>query len=138
MKVHYGGGQRAGIPFFRRAVEIDPKFATAYAMLGQRYSAIGESLLAAESTTKAWRLRDRVSEREKYSIDFLYDRNVTGNLEKAYQTLESWYQTYPRGGDLPAAQGFLIGISTQGTGRFETAIEMAQKEIAVHPDVSFG
>ncbi|MBZ5600903.1 MAG: protein kinase [Acidobacteriia bacterium] len=137
MKVHYSGGQQAGIPFFRRAVEIDPKFAMAYAMLGQQYSAIGESLLSAESTTKAWQLRDRVSDREKYSIDFLYDRNVTGNLEKAYQTLESWYQTYPRGGDLPTAQGFLGGISTQGTGRFERAIEMAQKEIAVHPDISF-
>ena len=138
MKVHFSGGQRAGIPFFRRAVEIDPKFALAYAMLGQQYSGIGESLLSSESTTKAWQLRDRVSDRERYSIDFLYDRNVTGNLEKAYQTLESWYQAYPRGGDLPTAQGFLLGISTQGTGRFERAMDMAQKEIAVHPDVSFG
>src|SRR5208282_4014325 len=53
MKVHYSAGASAGIPFFRRAVEIDPKFAMAYANLGLAYSAIGESVLSAESTTKA-------------------------------------------------------------------------------------
>jgi len=138
MKLHYSGGCVVGIPFFRRAVEIDPKFAMAYANLGLCYSGTGESLLSAESTTKAWKLRDRASDREKFFIDFLYDRQVTGNLEKAHQTLELWYQTYPRGGDPPTAQGLLGGISTHGTGRFERAIETAQKEIMVHPDSSFG
>ena len=66
-------------------------------MLGLAYSAVGESVLSAESTTKAWQLRDRVSDRERFFIDFIYDRQVTGNLEKAYQTLELWLQTYPRG-----------------------------------------
>ena len=56
-------------------------------------------MLSAESTTKAWQLRDRVSDREKFFIDFPYDRQMTGNLEKAYQTLELWLQTYPRGGN---------------------------------------
>ena len=62
------------------------------------YSASGESVLSAESTTKAWLLRERVSDRERFYIDFTYDRHVTGNLEKAYQTLELWVQTYPRRG----------------------------------------
>ncbi|HYL77890.1 MAG TPA: hypothetical protein VEU96_27000, partial [Bryobacteraceae bacterium] len=137
MKVHYATGSIVGIPFFRRAVEIDPKFAMAYANLGLSYSDVGESVLSAESTTKAWQLRDRVSDRERYFIDFLYDRQVTGNLEKAYRTLESWYQTYPRGGDPPTPQDLLGGVATRGTGRFERAIEMTQKEIAVHPDFSF-
>jgi serine/threonine protein kinase len=97
MKVNMSSGSAAAIPFYRRAVEIDPKFAMAYANLGLRYSAAGESVLSAESTTKAWQLRDRVSDREKFFIDFTYDRQVTGNLEKAYQTLELWLQTYPRG-----------------------------------------
>ena len=79
-------GNEAGIPFFRRAVEIDPKFAIAHAQLGLSYSAVGESVLSAESTAKAWQLRDRVSARERFFIDFSYDRQVTGNLEKAYQT----------------------------------------------------
>ncbi len=76
---------------------------------GSSYSDIGESVLSAESTTKAWQLRDRVSDREKFFIDFLYDRQVTGNLEKAYQTLELWYQTYPRGGEPPTSPGFVRG-----------------------------
>ena len=88
-------GQAASIPFLRRAVEIDPEFAMAHAALGLAYSADGESVLSAESTMKAWLLRDRVSDRERFFIDFLHDRQVTGNLEKAYQTLELWAQTYP-------------------------------------------
>ncbi len=96
MKAVVPSGNEAAIPFFQRAVEIDPTFAMAYANLGLSYSAIGESVLSAESTTKAWQLRDRVSDREKFFIDFTYDRQVTGNLEKAYQTLELWSQTYPR------------------------------------------
>jgi eukaryotic-like serine/threonine-protein kinase len=138
MKVVVTAGSAASIPFYRRAVEIDPQFAMAYAVLGLGYSELGESVLSAESTTKAWQLRDRVSERERYFIDFLYDRQVTGNLEKAYQTLESWLRSYPHGGDPPTPQDLLGGISTHGTGRFGRAIEMEQKEIADKPDFFFG
>jgi tetratricopeptide (TPR) repeat protein len=124
-------------PFMRRAIEIDPNFAMAHAMLGLAYSGTGESVLSAESTTKAWKLRDRVSDRERFYIDFLYDRDVTGNLEKAYQTLESWYQAYPRG-ENPNAQGLLGGLATHGTGRYERAIEMSQRRIAANPDEAVG
>ena len=60
----------------------------AWADLAIDYSGIGDSVLSAESSTKAWQLRDRVSDREKFYIDFLYERQVRGNLEEAYQTLE--------------------------------------------------
>jgi serine/threonine protein kinase/tetratricopeptide (TPR) repeat protein len=133
-----GAGDEAGIPFFRRAIEIDPKFAIAYANLGLNYSGIGESVLSAESATKAWDLRERASDREKFFIEFTYNRQVTGNLEKAYQSLESWLQTYPRGDHPPSPHDLLGGLSTQGTGRFERAIEISQKEIADHPGVTFG
>lgn len=118
MKLVVSSGHQPASPFYRRAIQIDPKFAMAYAQLGTAYSADGESVLSAESTTKAWQLRDRVSDRERFFIDFTYDRQVTGNLEKAYQTLELWYQTYPRG-ENPNAQGFLGGLATYGTGRYE-------------------
>jgi eukaryotic-like serine/threonine-protein kinase len=133
VKAILSSGTAAGMPFLRRAIEIDPKFAMAHAMLGLTYSANGESVLSAESTTKAWQLRDRVSDQEKFFIDFTYDRQVTGNLEKAYQTLELWLQTYPRGED-PRPQDLLGGLSTHGTGRFERAIEASQKAIAADPD----
>jgi tetratricopeptide (TPR) repeat protein len=132
MKAVVPSGNEAAIPFFQRAVEIDPTFAMAYANLGLSYSAIGESVLSAESTTKAWQLRDRVSDREKFFIDFTYDRQVTGNLEKAYQTLELWSQTYPRV-ELLSGQSLLGGLSTHGTGRFEIAIKAAEEVIAADP-----
>ena len=135
--MNLSSGTAASIPFFRHAVEIDPKFAMAYAILGLDYSTVGESGLSAESTTRAWQLRDRVSDREKFFIDFTYDRQVTGNLEKAYQTLELWLQTYPRGEE-PNPQSLLGGLSTHGTGRFDRAIETSQKEIVAEPDVIYG
>jgi len=136
IKVFVSSGHEAAIPFYRRAVEIDPQFAIAYAQLGLCYSAMGESVLSAESTMKGWLLRDRVSDREKFCIDFTYDRQVTGNLEKAYQTLELWIQTYPRRGQNPNPHNLLAGLSTQGTGRFERAIEASQEGLAVDPDLA--
>jgi hypothetical protein len=129
---------RSPMPAFQRALEIDPTFAMAYAHLALGYSGDGESVLAAESATKAWQLRDRVSDSEKFFIDFNYDREVTGNLEKAYQTLELWHQTYPRREENPNARGLLGGLSTHGTGRFERAIEAAKERIAAQPDVVVG
>ena len=73
-----------------------------------------------------------------FSSTLLYDRQVTGNLEKAYQTLELWLQTYPRGARPPSPQDLLGGLSTHGTGRFERAIETSQEEIAADPDFAFG
>ena len=95
-------------------------------------------MLSAESTTKAWQLRDRVSDREKFFIDFTYDRQVTGNLEKAYQTLELWLQTYPRGDRDPKPRSLLGGLSTHGTGRFERAIEASQKQSRLIPTLRLG
>jgi serine/threonine protein kinase len=137
MKANLSTGSAAAVPFFRRAIEIDPQFAMAYADLGLAYSDTGESVLSAESTTKAWQLRDRVSDREKFFIDFIYEREVAGNLEKAYQTLETWYQTYPSG-EQPSPHDLLGGLSTQGTGRFERAIEISREQIAADPAVVFG
>ncbi len=122
----------------RRVVEIDPNFAMAYANLALTYSGLGESVLAAESATKAWQLRERASEREKFFIDFNYDREVTGNLEHAFQTLELWEQTYPRRAAPPDPLELLGGLSTKGTGRWEKAVESARKTVVAYPDVRIG
>ena len=140
MKMSLSSDSTAAAALFRRAVDIDPKFAMAHAMLGLGYSGAGESVLSARSTTSAWELRDRVSDREKFFIDFAYDRQVTGNLERAYQTLELWLQTYPRGNRQPAPLGLLGGLSTHGTGRFERAIDASRQQIEAGPDdaLSYG
>ena len=106
-------------------------------ILGLSYSVLGESVLSAESTTKAWQLRDRVSDRERFFIDFTYDRQVTGNLEKAYQTLELWLQTYPRGERQPMPCGLLAAFPHMGPADLKERSKPPKKQIAADPDLRF-
>ena len=130
-KVAFSTGFVAAVPLLKRAIEIDPKFAMAHAYLGLVYSDIGESVLSTESTSKAYQLRDRASDREKFFITAIYDRQVTGNLEKAQQTCELWAQTYPRE---TGPHGLLSGFIYQGSGEYEKSIEEAKKVIVLDPD----
>src|SRR5262249_39433470 len=76
---------------------------------------------------------------ERYFITFNNDRQVTGNLEKAFQTLESWARAYPRPAPQPPDPVELLsGISTRGTGRLELAVEHAKKTIEIYPDAPIG
>jgi tetratricopeptide (TPR) repeat protein len=78
------GAQTAGaVSLLKRAVEIDPKFAMAYAYLGRAHAALGESELGAQNIAKAYELRNGVSDQENYFITFNYHRQVTRNLEMA-------------------------------------------------------
>ena len=123
------------ISLLKRAIEIDPKFAMAYAYLGRNYADLGEPELGAQNIAKAYQLRDGVSDRENYFITFSYHRQVTRNLELARQTLESWKQKYPR--DL-YPHGFLSGFTSSGSGHFDTAVVEGQKAIELDPDFSIG
>ena len=80
-------------------------------------------------------MRDRASDRERFFITTLYERNVTGNLEKEQQTLRAWEQTYPRDRD---AHGLLAGFALEGTGQYEKAIEEANIALGIDPDFSPG
>ena len=86
----------AAVPLFEHSIQLDPKFAMAYAILGTTYHNLGEKTLAAENTRKAYELRSRVSEWEKFYIESHYYHFVTGDLEKARQVYELWAQIYPR------------------------------------------
>ena len=135
MKVSFSTGSADALPLLKRAVEIDPQFATAYAAMGLMYSNIGESVLSIESTSKAYQLRDRASDRERFFITSLYDRQVTGNLEKEQQTLQLWAQTYPRDRD---SHGLLSGFASQGSGQYEKSIQEANIALGIDPDFSPG
>ncbi len=89
-------GHAVAIPFLKRAIQIDPHFATALALLGRDYSALGEMELAREYTRRAFQERNRASDQERFFIDYSYDRVVTGDLEKALKTAENWTRSYPR------------------------------------------
>ncbi len=124
-------GYASAIPLLKRAVEIDPHFAMAYAFMGRVYGDMGESSLSAESAGRAYQLRAHANERERFFIEVTYDRQVTGNIEKAHQTLESWVKAYPRDRD---AHGLLSGFSSQGLGSYQQAIEQGKIASSLDPD----
>lgn len=124
-----------GISLAKRATEIDPKFAMAYAYMGRSYDALGEAELAAQNITKAYELRDRVSDPENFFITFNYYRQVPRNLETARQTLASWARKYP--GDL-SPHGFFAAFTSAGTGRYEIAVKEGLKALEIDPNYSIG
>jgi tetratricopeptide (TPR) repeat protein len=127
----FARGFAAAIPHLQRAIAIDPQFAMAQADLGFFYWNMGQTDLAMEPTLKAYELLDRVSDRERLFILFLYDRQVTGNLQKELGTIEAWVQTYPCDWQ---AWGVLGGWGTRGTGQYERGIQAAQETIRLNPD----
>jgi len=136
MKDVQGKGSPAeAVSLLKQAIEIDPKFAMAYALLGRTYDSLGEWELGSQNIATAYGLRDRVSDPENFFITFNFHRQVTGNLEMARQTLESWAQRYPRE---VQPHGFLSGFTSPGTGHFDRAAEEGQKAIDLDPDFSIG
>ena len=134
-RVLFTSGSAASMPFLQRAIEIDPNFASAYALLGRVYADIGETALSATNTSKAYQLRDRASEQEKLFISVSYDLQVTGNLEKAQQTCDFWVQAYPRAW-LP--HGLLSGAIYIELGKYQKSAEEARIAIGMDPDFSIG
>jgi len=134
-QIHALHGASAALPFFRRATEIDPQFAMAYASLGRLYADLDQPGLAAASLAQAWQQRGRASEHEKYFITSNYEILATGNLEAAEQTCEAWARAYPRDARPHHA---MSGIVQKAPGRYEKALEEAQKAIALEPDFWVG
>jgi serine/threonine protein kinase/tetratricopeptide (TPR) repeat protein len=126
-------GLSAAIPHLQRAIAVDPQFAMAQADLGFFYWNMGQTDLAMEPTLRAYELRERVSDRERFFIQFLYDRQVTGNLQKELETIEAWVQAYPR--DFQA-WGVLGGWGTRGTGQYERGIRASEQSLRINPDVT--
>jgi serine/threonine protein kinase/tetratricopeptide (TPR) repeat protein len=122
------------IPFLKRATEIDPNFALAYARMASMYYNNGLYDLAAEASQKAYELRDRVSERERLFISAGYYDNVTGELEKYLETLELWKRTYPQ----HAAPPNNLAVKYNDLGRFDKALEEAREAIRLNPNSASG
>jgi tetratricopeptide (TPR) repeat protein/predicted Ser/Thr protein kinase len=126
-----GRGNAEAIPFYRRAIELDPKFAVAYASLGLTYANLGQASLAADNVKKAYDLRERVSERERYRISALYYSYVTGELEQAMQVYELWAKSYPQDAIPPGNLGY---IYTQ-LGQYDKSLAETMESQRLEPDV---
>jgi tetratricopeptide (TPR) repeat protein/predicted Ser/Thr protein kinase len=134
MVIHAHGWQ-AAVPHLQQAITIDPQFAMAHADFGFMAWNNGQTDLGAEHVRIAYGLRDRVSDRERRYITMLYDREVTGNLQKELQTLEAWAQTYPRDA---VAVSIMAGWVAMGTGQYEMGIKAGEEAIRLDPDLGFG
>ena len=126
-------GDAAAIPFYKHAIELDPNFALAYAWLGVSFNSMGELSMDVECTRKAYDLRDRVSEPEKYFITARFHKVVTGNLEKAEEALLLWIQAYPRAA-LPHI--YLAGAIYPVTAQYAKAVEHGKEAIRLSPNFS--
>jgi serine/threonine protein kinase/tetratricopeptide (TPR) repeat protein len=119
----------AAIPQFQRAASLDPNFAMAYLRLGQSYQPLSELSRAAESTRKAYELRERTSEQERLEISSFYELIVTGNLEAARTSYELFAQTYPRDED----PGVYLWIIHAALGDYEKSHLAAQQAVNINP-----
>ena len=134
-KVLSSSGSSAALLFFKRATEIDPNFAMAYAHMGLVYVSMGESDLAAASIGKAYGSLGRVGEAEKFFISATYEQQVTGNLEKEQQICEAWAQTYPQAME---PHGLLSGAVYPVLGRYDKAGEHGTRTIELDPEFVIG
>jgi serine/threonine protein kinase/tetratricopeptide (TPR) repeat protein len=125
----YRKGAAEALPFLKRAVELDPNFAAAYRLLSYSYFELCEFRLSAENARKAYDLRQKVSERERFAIEANYYWNGTGELEKAAQAFGLWQKTYPRD---HVVYDDLATVSMQ-LGNYEEALEQLRQEKRVDP-----
>jgi predicted Ser/Thr protein kinase/Flp pilus assembly protein TadD len=128
-KASAGADWVGAVPFFQRAIRLDPNFAMAYARLGTSYANFGETNLGAENTRKAYELRDRVSEAEKFYIESHYYQHVTGNQESARQSYELWAETYPRDW-LPLPPLYVV---YSVLGQYEKSLAEAREAFRLNP-----
>ncbi len=124
------GNQAESIPFYKRAVELDPNFALAYARLAVAYNNQFQTELAAQYSQKAYDLRDRVSERERFYISEKYTSYVTGDREEAVNVLKAWAQSYPN--DYIPHNNLAVNYSLFG--QFEDALKESREAVRLSPN----
>jgi serine/threonine protein kinase/tetratricopeptide (TPR) repeat protein len=140
MKVWYQGGDAPSIPFFKQAIQLDPDFPMAYAMLSTIYGNLLQPSVQLEYATKAYQLRDRVTEREKMRITEFYFR-ARGELDKEVETCELWIAEYPRD---PGPHGTLgqlyhdIGQYDKALAEYQTLMRLAPNAVLSYSGLGVG
>jgi DNA-binding winged helix-turn-helix (wHTH) protein/tetratricopeptide (TPR) repeat protein len=118
----------AAVPFLQHAIQLDPNFAMAYASLGLIYVGTGNEKSGLENMLKAYELRSRVSERERFYIASHYYDVVLMDLEKARQSYELWEQIYPRDEiphlNLGASVYYWLGQYEKGLGELRVQLQL--------------
>ena len=128
-KPSYEKGPGASLPYDQRAIELDPNFASGYSAVAVDYLNLGEQARASEYMTKAFQLREHVSEREKLSITGVYYQSVTGELDKAAQTYQEEIESYPRVHDTYGNLGTVFAQQ----GQYEKAVQITKQAAGLLP-----
>jgi serine/threonine protein kinase/Flp pilus assembly protein TadD len=122
------GDSRGAIPFFARAIELDPKFAVAYADLGTVYSNLGETALAATNLSQAYKLRDTpMADETRFFIVAMYHSHVTGNIHQGISNYQTWTQALPKDS---SAWGNLAELYIS-VGQPDPALEPARQAVSL-------
>ncbi len=124
------GNARESLVFYKRAVELDPNFAVAYARIGVHQFNLRQIETSRQYIQKAYDLRDRVSERERLYINEKYYSYVTGEIDKAVETLQTWSKLYPD--DFIPHNNLSINYRTLG--RHEDALKEALEAVRLRPN----
>ena len=122
-------GDLVATSFFKRAIELDPDFAAAYASLSAIYGNLMDDGLQNENLEKAYALRNRVSERERFRISSSYYGAITGEIEKAKPILELWAKTYPR----DATPHIDLSVDAMNLGQWENALASGLEGLRLDP-----
>jgi tetratricopeptide (TPR) repeat protein len=117
------------IPHLKRAIELDPTFAMAYALLSEMYANTGQQALAPEVARKAFELRDKVSDREQFFISWRYYRDALQAWDKALELARAWTATYPR----EAFPFNSLGNALIRFGQFDHAVPALREAIRLDP-----
>jgi eukaryotic-like serine/threonine-protein kinase len=123
-------GEGASLPYFQRAIELDPNFAVGYHAVGADYYTLAELGRASEYHTKAFQLREHASEREKLQIAADYYGRVTGELDKAVQTDQEQIESYPRS----VGAHVNLGLLYASQGQYDKAKEITRQALRLSPD----
>ncbi len=125
-------GETDAVPVLKQAIAEDPNFAMAYATLGQVETNLGEVQVGADYTKKAYALRDRASEVERFYIDSHYYDNVNGDLENSIRVYQLWIDTYPHD-TIPKNN---LGVAYQFIGQWDKALGLGLEAMRLGPDES--
>jgi len=117
------------LPHLKKAVDLDPNFAMAYATMGVALGNLGRNVEGAQALKKAYELRDRASEREKFYIQAHYYDEVTLDDEKSLGVYSEWRQTYPRD-TTPYVNAALV---SSALGQPEKALDLASQAHRIDP-----
>src|SRR6202041_3240278 len=90
------GDAQGSLKFFQRAVELDPNFAVAHGRMGAAYLFLGNAELSAASYTRAYELRDRLTDKDRLHFEITYYSNVLGDWEKEHSSVLQFLEVFPR------------------------------------------